>query len=72
MKPHPFRYVCGGEALSQGLCVGIVTPPPFGSLATPPLSRRRGARRLCAPALQRVCLSRGAVAPACNLSSILS
>jgi hypothetical protein len=62
MKPHPFRYVLGGEALSQGLCVGIVTPPPFGSPATP-LSRRRGALRLCAPALQRVCLSRGAEAP---------
>jgi len=69
MKPHPFRYVLGGEALSQGLSVGIVTPPPFGSLATPPLSRRSGARRLCAPALRRVCLSRGAEAPASYMLS---
>src|SRR5829696_10309734 len=31
----------------------------------------RQALRLCAPASRRVCLSRGAEAPACSLSSIL-
>jgi hypothetical protein len=39
-----------------------MTPPPFGSLAT--WSPKEQARRLCAPASRRVCLYRGAGAPA--------
>src|SRR5215217_9089651 len=60
LKPHPLLRRGAGLSLQGSLCV--LTPPPFGNPATP-LSRRRGARRLCAPALQRVCLYRGAEAP---------
>jgi hypothetical protein len=40
----------------------VMTPPPFGSLAT--CSPQEQALRLCAPASRRVCIYRGAGAPA--------
>ena len=41
LKPHPFCYLRGG-ALSLGLALSVVTPPPFGSLATSVLERSMG------------------------------
>ena len=47
LKPHPFCYVRGWGSLFRAL--SVVTPPPFGSLATSLLERSMGfAPRLAA------------------------
>jgi hypothetical protein len=40
LKPHPFCYVRGWGSLFRAL--SVVTPPPFGSLATSLLERSMG------------------------------
>jgi len=69
-KAPPFCYVLGGGALSLGLSMCVVTPPPFRQPGY--LSSSREVHGLCAPASRRVCLYRGAGAPERTPTILLS